>query len=480
LLLAVIAAAGVAAWVNSDRHGAERDPVTIAVLPFTNLSGDAEQEYFVEGMTEALITSLAQLRGLNVISRTSTVRYKDTDMSLPEIARELGATAIVEGSAQLDGDQVRITAQLIASAGDRHLWAESYDRPFQDILRLQSEIARRVATDVEVVIGPTEAERLDAARVVDVETYRAYLRGMYFINKDTHEGAEQGLKFLHEAVDRDPGDALAQAGLALGYAVLGHGAEPQVDAWPRARAAAERAIALDPNLAEAHAALGDVKLYMEWDWEGAERAFIRANELSPSLATNHYTYAWYLALVDRWDEAVTEHQRAQQLDPLTPFHTAWLGGLYVFGDLGRNDEAIALTERALELEPDNPTALLVLGWAYSATGQHDRAIETGRRMVEVAPPLKWQLGVRYAQAGRLDEARAILAEVESEPPNSWTAYGRATLHSQLGDVDAAFKWLAYEPPHAWVPWARIDPWLRPGIENDPRFNAFLERLRLPP
>jgi class 3 adenylate cyclase/TolB-like protein len=478
LLLAVLAVAA-APWVGGDRNRAEAAPVTVAVLPFANLSGDVEHEYFVDGMTEALITSLAKLRGLNVISRTSIMRYRGTTKSLPEIARELGATALVEGSAQLDGDQIRITAQLI-TGDDRHLWAEAYDRPFKDVLRLQSEIARRVANDVNVTIAPAEAARLDDARVVDVETYRAYLRGMYFLNKSTREGATQGLKFLHEAVDRDPGDALAQAGLALGYAALAHGGQPQADAWPRAKAAAERAIALDPNLAEAYAALADVKLYMEWDWQGAEQAFIRANELSPSLAMNHYHYAWYLLLFDRWDEAVAEHMRAQQLDPLTPFHTAWLGGLYMFADRSRYEESIALAERALELQPDNPDALLVLGWAYSAAGLHERAIETGRRMVEVEPALKWQLGVRYAQAGRMDEARAVLAEVESEAPTSWTAYGRATLHSQLGSVDAAFEWLAYEPPHAWVPWARIDPWLRPGIEDDPRFAAFLERLRLPP
>lgn len=477
LALSVLAAVAAALMLGGDTE-AER-PVTVAVLPLANFSGEAEQEYFVDGMTEALITSLAKLRGFNVISRTSIMRYRGTDKSLPEIARELGATVIVEGSAQLAGDRIRITAQLL-DAADRHLWAEDYDRPFEDVLRLQSEIAQRIAAEVEVAIAPAEAQRLDAARSVNVETYRAYLRGMYYLHKETRAGAEQGLRYLHEAVDRDPGDALAHAGLAQGYAVLGHGAQPQVDAWPRARAAALRAIALDPALAEAYAALADVKLYMEWDWEGAEEAFLRANELAPSLAMNHYHHAWYLALFGRWEEAFAEHTRAQQLDPLTPFHTAWLGGLYMYRDLGNHEEAIVLAQRALDLQPNNPTALMILGWAHSAAGRHELAIEIGRRMAEIDPALKWQLGLSYARAGRVDEMRAVLAEIESEEPTSWTAYGRATLHAHLGELDAAFAALAYEPPHAWVPWVRLDPWLRPLLEEDPRFGELLERLRLPP
>jgi class 3 adenylate cyclase/TolB-like protein/tetratricopeptide (TPR) repeat protein len=477
LALALLALAGVASWLLLPSSAPRA--VTVAVLPLANFSNDAAQDYFVDGMTEALITSLARLGGLNVISRTSIMRYKTTDKSLPEIARELGATVIVEGSVQLAGDEIRITAQLVDPATDGHLWAAEYDRPFADVLRLQSEIARRIAVEVEVAVTPAETQRLDGAARVDPETYRAYLRGMYYLNKATAESTVQGLRFLHEAVERDPGDALAQAGLALGYATLGHGATPQVDAWPRARAAALRAIALDPELAEGYAALADVKLYMDWDWDGAEQAFRRANELSPSLATNHYHYAWYLALFDRWEEAIAEHQRARELDPLTPLLSAWLGGLYLYQDLGRYEEAIREAEHALTLQPDNPVALEVLGRAYSAAGRHDLAIETGRRMAAATPALEWELGLSYARAGRLTEARTVLASIESRPPDSWTAYGRAVLYAQLGELDATFEWLAYEPPHAFVPWVRLDPWLRPFIENDPRFDEFLARLRLP-
>jgi tetratricopeptide (TPR) repeat protein len=218
---------------------------------------------------------------------------------------------------------------------------------------------------------------------------------------------------------------------------------------------------------------------MEWDWDGAEQAFLRANELSPSLALNHYHYSWYLALFERWEEAIVEHKRAQYLDPLTVDMGAWLGGLYLYEDLGRYEEAIVEAERALDVQPDHPTGLEVLGRALSAAGRHDEAIEVGRRMAAATPPLQWELGMSYARAGRLDDVRAILANMQSVPANSWTAYGRAVLHAYLGETDAAFEWLAYEPPHAIMPWVRVDPWLRPLIEDDPRFDELLERLGLP-
>lgn len=466
--------------VVRDRQSTVGDAVSIAVLPLANLSGNEGQEYFADGMTEALIANLAKVSALDVISRTSTMRYKHTDKSMSEIARELDVSAVLEGSAQLDGERVHITAQLIDARTDRHLWAETYERELRDVLKLQSEVARTIAERIEVAITPGEAERLAVVRTVDPETYRAYLRGMYHLNKSTPEDIETGLAYLHEAVDRDPGDARAYAGLALGYATFGHGPEPRPDVWPRARAAALRAIALDPSLAEAHAALADVKLYMEWDWQGAEQAFQRANELNPSLAMNHYHYAWYLALFDRWEEAVAEHKRAQQLDPLTPLHVLWLGGLYLYDHLGRYGEALPEAKRALELQPDNPLALLILGMAQAAGGLHEQAIETHQRMVALNPALKWELGLTYAMAGRTQEVRAILDELEAVPATPWTAYGRAMLHAQLGELDEAFEWLDYEPPHAWVPWVRTDPWMRPRLENDPRFLELLERMRLPP
>lgn len=461
------------------RFGTGAEPFAIAVLPLEDLSASPGQEYFADGMTEALIANLAKLQGLSVISRTSMARYRGTTKTIPEIARELDVSAVIEGSAQLEGDRVLITAQLIDGQSDRHLWAERYERPFEDVLKLQGEVAQHIVEQVGVTVSADEAERLSVDRTVDPETYRAYLRGMYHLNRSTPRDVNKGLAYLHEAVARDPGDALAYAGLALGYITSGHGPEPLPDAWPKAAEAAQRAIALDPGLAEAHAALADLKLYVEWDWAGAETAFRRANELSPSLAMNHYHYAWYLALFGRWEEAIAEHRHAQRLDPLTPLHSIWLAGLYLYQDLGRHAEAIEEVERALELQPENPLALLVLGRAQSAGGLHELAIATHERMVALNPVLTWQLGLTYADAGRLDEARGILERMSAEAPTPWTAFGRAMLHAQFGELDQAFEWLEFRPPHAWVPWVRVDPWMRPHLEGDPRLDAWLARMRLP-
>ncbi len=479
---AVVALVAAGAALGPRLHSpSPPEPVAIAVLPLANFSSDPEQEYFADGMTEALIANLARIGGLAVISRTSTAAYKGTRKTIPEIGRELGVAAVLEGSTQLEGDRVRITAQLIDAASDRHLWAETYDVDFADVLRVQSELATRIAAEIEVTVTPGEAARLAAAaRPVDRETYRAYLRGMYHLAKGTPEDLARGIRFLHDAVDADPGDPLAYVGLAFGYTTLGHGPEPPPDAWARAAAAANRAIALDPDLPEAHAALADIKLYVEWDWEGAERAFLRANELAPSLAMNRFHHAWYLGLFGRWEEAVAEHKHAKRLDPLNPLHTFWLGGLYLYNDLGRYAEALEQARLALEIQPDNPTALLVLGRALSAAGRHEEALATHRRMIDLNPAMTWELGLTYAMAGRLDETRAILERIERDAPTPWTAFGRAMLHARLGETEKALEWLRYEPPHAWVPWVRVDPWMRPSLESGPGFTALLAEMGLPP
>jgi tetratricopeptide (TPR) repeat protein len=292
----------------------------------------------------------------------------------------------------------------------------------------------------------------------------------------TLEDRKKGLAYLQEAIDNDPGDAHAYAGLAAGYAMLGHGPDPPPDAWPRARAAALRAVTLAPDLAEAHAAMADVKLYYEWDWVGAEQAFQRANQLNPNLAMNHYHYAWYLALVDRLDEAITEHRRAQDLDPLTPLHTAWLGQLYTHG--GRYDEAMAEAKKSLDINENFGVGWFVLGNAYTEQGRHDEAIAAQKRAAAINPSWSFALGHAYARAGLIEEATQILAELQARPRTSYNAFALSVLHAALGDLDEAFKWIAYEPHHAWVPWVRVEPHSA-GLWDDPRFRSLLDRMKLP-
>lgn len=453
---------------------------SIAVLPLDNVSGDSDQEYFVDGMTDALITSLARIGALKVVSRTSAMRYKDSGLSLPEIAMRLGVRAVLEGSVSYLGGRIRITAQLIDATSDRNLWAQSYDRDVEDVLTLQNDLALDIAREVSIAVTPEERTRLLTSRRVNPETYEAYLRGMYYLNGSTAEDVETGLRFLQEAVDRDPGDPLAYAGLALGYATIAHSIAPPEGTWQSARAAAQRAINLDPDLAEAHLALGNVKLYFEWDFEGAEQALLRAIEINPSLAMSHYHYAWYLCLVGRLDEAIAEHIRARDLDPLTPLHTAWLGSLYSYrGDF---DLAIETAERALELNPDMPAARIVRVIAYLGQGRFEEAVRAHEELVALAPLWGGLLAVTYARTGDEPRAREVLAELEeryNNEPSGWLSRDIAIGYAALGQSEQAARWLAQPPYHAWVPWVAVDPLIVPLLRDEPRYQELMTQLDLP-
>jgi len=470
-MIVLLIAASMIWWWTSQRVPSIRPGqiTRLAVLPFANLMNDPQQDYFVDGMHDALLTELSKLGALTVISRQSVMRYKGSDKSLGDIARELQAHALIEGSVLRAGDQVRINVQLIEAAADRHLWADIFDRKLENVLALHSDVARAIAGEVKVTLTPDEETHLASARPVNPETYELYLKGMFYVNKFE---IEQGLTYFNQAIENDPADPLAYAGLALGYVTIGHsGMAPEQDVWPKARAAALTALRLDETLAEGHAALADVKLYYERDWEGAEQAFLRADELNPNLAMNHYHYAWYHALFGRLDEAIVEHKRAQELDPLTPLHTAWLGGLYWIG--GDYEKAIEECQKAFELDPDNWGALHVLGHVLAETGMYEEAIAAHQKAGDLA-----SLGRTYALAGRLDEAQKILAELDEKETTPGVAFGLAKLYTALGDKDQAFRWLAYEPPNYSVPWVRVLPTFEP-LWDDPRFKDMMRRMNLP-
>lgn len=482
-LLATIALAGglVAAAVAPTGDLPTRPPeFSIAVLPPTPLPGGDVAPHFVTGMHEGLISQLASVGSFRVISRRSTAAYADSDRTLREIAEELSVDAVVESSIARPGDSVSLQVRLIQAAPrERLLWTGAFATGLPDVLAMLGDVVGAIASETAVELAPEEESRLASHRAIDPATYEAYLRGMHAIYRRRPASVQQGLEYLHDAVRRDPANAAAYAGLALGYAALGHGPAPPPDVWTRAREAAERAVALDPGLGQAHAALADVKLYYEWDWEGAEREFRRANTLNPSLAMNRYHFAWYLALMGRMEEAFVEHRLARDLDPLTPIHTAGLAHLHlgVAWDRTRGRRALEEARRALELDSTAVAGLHALGDAYTAMGRHDDAIAAHRRLVEVAPRARWILGFTYARAGREAEARRIRDELEAEP-NAWNAFGLVVLNANLQDFDAAFEWLDYAPHHAWVPWVRNSPWTRP-LQDDPRYREFLRRLELP-
>lgn len=455
----------------------EAAPLKLAVLPMDDLSGDAAQEFFAAGMHDALITDLARIRALRVTARSSALQYRGTRKSVAEIGRELNVDAVLTGSVARAGDRVRVTAQLIEVATEDHLWTDRYDRAVREVLTLQSEIVAAIAREVRLQLTPAEQERLGRARPVDPEAYEAYLRGMFFLNQSTPEGVDKGLPLLHAAVAKDPTHPLPYAHLAAGYATLGHGPSPPPDAFARARAAALQALQLDDGVAQAHAVLAELILYGDrtWDWRAAENAFRRAIELNPTLARAHAHYAWYLVLFDRWDEAFASMRRAQEVDPLTPLWPAWQSWLYWAA--GRHDEAIREAEKSLELNPSFPTGLNILGFAYSAKGMYEEALGVQRKAGTGNPALMWSQGLTYALAGRRDDARRILAELERTGGDTLRV---AQIHLTLGARDEALRWLeaAYEERNSNVPWIGITPSLRP-LRNDPRFADLLRRMKLP-
>jgi TolB-like protein len=455
----------------------ELRPASVAVLPFDNLSGDPEQDYFVAGMRDALIGAVGEVGSVKLVW-ISQSDLKRTGKPTSEIGRLLGVDGIVTGAAMRTGGDVRLQVRLVrVQPEERLLWSQSYDRPLAEALALQRQVAVSIAGAMQAPVTEEQSARLARPSTVDPAAYEAYLRGMYYLNKSTQEEFERGLRYLQEAVDKDPASPQAYAGLAAGYITLGHGPGAPPDAWTKARAAAIRSVGLDPNLAEAHFALADVKLYFENDWSSAEREFRRANELNPSIAMLHYHYAWYLVLMGRLDEAIVEHKLAKALDPLTPLHTAWLGGLYTIG--GRYDDAITEARKCLSMDDQYAMGLLIQGEANSFKGMHKEAIDSLREAARINGEWSYWLALAYAQAGQHDEVRRMLTEFEARPPTPWDAFGLAMLYAALGDNDAAFRWLDYQPRHAWVPWVRV---LRAfeGLRTDPRFPEFLRRLNLPP
>ena len=479
LAAALILVALVAWWSTRAITGARAPRIrSLAVLPLENLSRDTAQDYFVLGMYDAMIGALDQITALRVISRTSAQSYQGTRKSVPQIARELNVDAVVEGSVLHAGDSVRIRVQLIRALPDeRTLWGETYVRNTREVLGLHSDVAEAVARQIRVTLTPGEATRFASARRVNPKTYEAYLRGRYLLDKGTPAANAQAVAYLREAMENDPADPLAYAGLAVGYITIAHGPAPQIGALPLAREAAERALRLDSTLTETMACLAFLKGYYDWDWAAADRMFRRAIELNPSSSDAHYWYAWQLALFDRMDSAIAEHKRAEAVDPLNPYNSAWLGELYTWER--RYDDAMAAAQRALAMDPRHPVGHLIAAEVLLARGRSEDAVVEARKAVEADSEWLWVVGVTTARGGHADEARRITAALERKPVTPWNAFSLAVVYAALGDKDRAFRWLSYEHPHAWIPWIRVEPWFS-KLWDDPRFPPLLEKMHLPP
>src|SRR5215472_13164045 len=455
---------------------------SIAVLPLENLTNDAEQEYFVEGVTDEIITDLAKLPGIRVISRTSAIQYKGTHKTLPEIARELKVEGVVEGTVVRQGDRVRIRAQLIYAPADRHIWAQAYERDLKDVLALQANLAQDIAAEIQLKLTPQQQANLAAARPVDTQAHELYLKGRFFWNKRDPSGFAKAVDYFQQAVANDPNYAPAYAGLADAYALSGgFNLVPVTEAMPKAKAAAERALQLDGNLAEAHASLGLISPFLNWDWPDAQRHLQRAIELNPNYATAHHWYAEaYLMPMGRVDEAMAEMHKAQELDPLSAVISTDLGKELYFAR--RYDDAIVELRRALEFDPNFISAHNWISDSLVERGDYPGAIA---ELEKTRPFREERVYVRqsaylHARMGQRVHARTELAKSLQLSKGKPVSSGAVALtYAALGDKDNAFLWLekAYAENSSFMTslkfWTVFDP-----LRSDPRFVDLLRRVGL--
>ncbi len=450
----------------------------LAVLPLENLSGDPAQEYFADGMTEALIDDLSHIGALRVISRTSVMQYKGARRPMTEIAAALGVGAVIEGTALQSGGRVRITARLVDARHDRALWSGRYERDLGDVLALQSELAQAIAREVRIQLTPEEQARLDTRRPVHPEAHLAYLQGRFLWNRRTIDSVEASITLFERAIALDPDDALAHAGLADAcHIYAGLTSQPSRMWGARALEAARRAVALDPSLAEGHAAMASALRDYAWDWEGSGAEFRRAIELNPGYAVAHQWYAVNLAAAGRHAEAESEVLRAIALDPLALVH--YTAASDVFYMARRWEPAKDYCRRALTFDPDYVAALTDLARVHEELAEVDEALAHYHRAAALTRSLIPLAGsaCALARGGRAGEARALLAELTPVTGPRVSSYLIASIHARLGDVDDAFAWLerAWEERVPSLQWLRVHPRLDP-LRSDPRFETLVARV----
>ncbi|HEX6902304.1 MAG TPA: protein kinase [Thermoanaerobaculia bacterium] len=462
---------------------AEAGVTSLAVLPLRNLSGDAAQDYFSDGTTEAIIGSLAKIGGLRISSRTSVMRFKNAVQPLPQIAKDLGVSYIVEGSAVRSGDRVRISVQLVDAARDAIIWNNAYERRMEDIFDVQNEVAEAVARETQGELTSTDLQKLAGTRAVRPEVYELYLKARFLLSKRSRESAQEALTLLDQALARDPGYAQAWASKADCYVLLvsfGMAAMPTEEGLPKARQAARRALELDPNLSEAHALLGVVELG-SWNWTEAEEHFQRAIALNPSNADAYHRYTQLLSARGDHERAIAAIQKAQQLDPLSPpVHTAAAANYYY---ARRYEDCMRAARRVLELQPGSWAANLFLGAAHSRLGhaaEAEKYLKDALQGSKENPFVLGSLGRHYARIGKKEEARKVLADLERRSRTEYVAASLpAKLYFLLGDPDRGFVWMdkAFAERDQSLNFLKVDPDYDP-VRNDPRFQRLLERIGL--
>lgn len=486
-LVAIALLAAAIGWFKIKSVGTTdvRQSTSIVVLPLENLSGDQEQDYFADGMTDELIANLAKIRSLRVISRSTAMAYKHTRKPLSEIAQELHVDAVVEGTVLRAGDRVRITAELVQVSTDRHLWADTYEGQMGDVLTLQNRVSSAIVNEIRVNLSPQDRARLARNPAIAPEAYENYLKGRFYWNKRTDENLHRAIGYFEKATQQDTQYALAYAGLSDCYAVIGaaiFGTMPADEAAPKARQAAQRALEIDPTLAEAETSLATVKFNYDWDWAGAEQGYQRAIQLNPSYATAYQRYSLLLTAMGRFQEGFRQINKARELDPLSfsiNFSLGWR--LYL---ARQYDRAIVQLRNTLEMDPSYELPHLILGQAYEEKGSFDLAIPELRKAVDLShgtPLMVSALAHAYARAGQRTEAQVLLTQLQAASKRQYVSpYYAAIVYVGLGEKEQALSFLekAFTDRSNGLIFMGVEPELDP-IRSDPRFIALERELKLP-
>jgi TolB-like protein/DNA-binding winged helix-turn-helix (wHTH) protein/Tfp pilus assembly protein PilF len=471
-------------YVNASKGKANRSS-SLVVLPLENLSGDKEQDYFADGMTDDLIANLAKIHSLRVISRSTAMAYKGTHKPLPQIATELNVDAVVEGTVMRVGNRVRITAELVQVSTDQHLWADTYESPIGDVLALQNRVSSAIVDEIRINLTKEDKERLAQKPSVSPEAYEDYLKGRYYWNKRSGDGFEKAIGYFEDATRKDPQYALAYAGLADCYGIIGatiYGRLPSSEAAPKARAAAIRALEIDPSLAAAETSLATAKFNYDWDWAGAAEGFKKAIQLDPSYSTAYQRYSLYLSAMGKFDDSFEQIKKARELEPLSISINTSLGWrLYLAREYGRS---IAQLRDTLEMDPASEWAHLNLGQAYEQKGQFNLAIEELQKTLELAhssPLTISALAHAEALSGNHTTANKLLAQLEALSKKQYVSpYYIAIVYLGLGKNELAMNWLekAYADRSNGLVFLKVEPELDP-LRTNPRFIALQSSLNFP-
>jgi adenylate cyclase len=462
--------------------GSKRAPIdSLAVLPLANASADPNMEYLSDGITESIINTLSQLPQLKVMARATVFRYKGREVEIEEVKRDLNVRAVMTGRVLQFGDNLIIKTELVDTADGSQLWGEQYKRQAADIFEIQEEISKEISEKLRIKLTGEERKLLVKRYTDNTEAYRLYLKGRFCLSKMTKEALNNAIKHFQQAIDIDSDYALAYAGLADAYYALSSNHLPPNEAMPKARGAAERALQIDDTLAEAHASLGLVKAFYEWDWAGAETEYRRAIELNPGYASTHHWYGWYLALLGRLNEAIAEIKQASEFDPLSLEINTDLGLSFLFAR--QYDRAIEQFEKAMEMDPNFIWTHFFMGWAYEQKGAYEEAISEYQRAAQLddSPLILAALGHTYVMAGRRDEALNVLAEMkELSEHRHVSSYHFAIIHAALDEKPGAFEYLekSYAAREEALVWLKVDPRLD-TLRTDPRFIALQRRVGLP-